>query len=80
MSLAALTTVLVFLAIFGVVHETDEGTAAHVWQLLMGLQIPIIAFFAVKWLPRAPRQALFILALQVCFALVALAPVYFLKL
>jgi len=22
-------------AIFGVVHEIDEGTAAHVWQVLM---------------------------------------------
>jgi hypothetical protein len=79
-SIAALTTVLVFLAIFGVVHETDEGTAAHIWQLLMGLQIPIIAFFAIKWLPRATRQALYILAIQACFVLAALAPVYFLKL
>jgi hypothetical protein len=80
MSLAALATVLVFLAIFGVVHETDEGAAAHIWQLLMGLQVPIVAFFAIKWLPRAPRQALYVLALQACIALAALAPVYFLKL
>jgi hypothetical protein len=80
MSLAALSTVLVFLALFGVVHETDEGTAAHIWQLLMGLQIPIIAFFAIKWIPRAPRQALYVLALQAGTALAALAPVYFLKL
>ena len=80
MSLAALATVLVFLALFGVVHETDEGTAAHIWQYLMGLHVPIIAFFAIKWLPRAPRQALYVLVLQACVALAALAPVYFLKL
>jgi membrane protein insertase Oxa1/YidC/SpoIIIJ len=80
MSLAALLTVIVFLAIFGVVHETDEGAAAHIWQLLMGLQVPIVIFFAIKWVPRAPRQAFYVLALQAIFALAALAPVYFLKL
>ncbi|HEV2039651.1 MAG TPA: hypothetical protein VGT81_06345 [Casimicrobiaceae bacterium] len=80
MSLAALATVLVALAIGGLVRETDEGTAAHIWQLLMGGQIPIVAYFAIKWLPQAPRQALYILALQVGVALAALAPVYLLHL
>jgi hypothetical protein len=80
MSLAALATVLVHLALFGVTREADEGTAAHIWQLLMGLQIPIVAFFAIKWLPQAPRQALSVLALQVAAALAALAPVFILKL
>jgi len=80
MSFGALATVLVSLAMFGVVHEADEGTAAHIWQLLMGAQVPIVAFFAINWLPQAPRQALYILALQAGAALAALAPVYFLKL
>ncbi|SRR6266404_882700 len=80
MSLAALVTLLVALAIGGVVRETDEGAAAHIWQLLMGGQIPIVAYFAIKWLPQAPRQALYVLALQVGVALVALAPVYLLHL
>jgi hypothetical protein len=34
-SFAALATVLVFLARFGVVHEPDEGAAAHLFQLLL---------------------------------------------
>lgn len=80
MSLAALALVLGFVAVFGVVHETDEGTAAHVWQLLMAGQVPIVAFFAVKWLPRAPKQALKVLLLQAGAGLAALAPVYFLGL
>jgi hypothetical protein len=80
MSLAALATVLVFIVVFGVVHETDEGAAAHIWQLLMGLQVPIVAFFAIKWFVRAPRQSLYVLALQAGAVLAALAPVYFLKL
>jgi hypothetical protein len=80
MSLAALAEVVVSIAIFGVVHETDEGTAAHIWQLLMAGQMPILAFFAVKWLPRAPRQTLYVLALQTSAALAAMAPVFLLHL
>ena len=80
MSFAALATVLVHVAMFGVAREADEGTAAHIWQILMAAQIPIVAFFAIKWLPRSPRQALLVLALQVGAALAALAPVFFLNL
>jgi hypothetical protein len=48
LSLAALGTVLLHLARFGVTHEPDEGAAAHIWQLLMAVQLPVIAFFAIK--------------------------------
>jgi hypothetical protein len=78
MSLAALATVLVYVAKFGVAHQPDEGTAAHLWQLLMAAQIPIIAFFAIRWLPQDPRQAVPVLALQVVAALAAAAPVFLL--
>jgi hypothetical protein len=78
--LAALVTLLVALAIGGVIRETDEGAAAHIWQLLMGGQIPIVAYFAIKWLPQAPRQALYVLALQAAAGLAAAAPVYLLHL
>jgi hypothetical protein len=80
MSFAALATVLVHVAMFGTAREADEGTAAHIWQILMAAQIPIVAFFALKWLPRTPRQALLVLALQGGAALAALAPVFFLNL
>ena len=80
MSLAALVTLIVALAMGGVAREADEGTAAHIWQLLMGGQLPIVAYFAIKWLPQTPKQALYVLALQVAVALAALAPVYLLHL
>ncbi|MCW5853723.1 MAG: hypothetical protein KIT87_26890 [Anaerolineae bacterium] len=80
MSLAALALVLGHVAMFGVTHEADEGTAAHLFQLLMAGQTPFIAFFAMTWLPRTPRPALQVLALQFGAALAAFAPVYFLKL
>jgi|SRR5436853_28942 len=80
MSLAALGLVLVHVAMFGAAREADEGTAAHLWQILMAAQIPVMAFFAFKWLPQNPRPALLVLALQVAAALAALAPVFFLNL
>ncbi len=80
MSLAALALVLVHVTMFGAVREADEGTAAHLFQLLMAAQVPIIAFFAIRWLPQSPRQALPILALQAVAAIVAFAPVYYFKL
>ena len=79
MSLAALAIVLVHLALSGAARQADEGTAAHLWQLLMAAQIPIVAFFAIRWLPQSPRSALPVLALQVVAALAALAPVYLLN-
>jgi hypothetical protein len=80
MSVAALAIVLGHVAIFGAAREADEGTAAHVWQILMAAQLPVVAFFAIKWLPRTPKQALLVLALQAGAALAALAPVFILNL
>ena len=79
MSLVALATVLLFLARNGPAPQADEGTAAHIWQLLMAGQVPIVLFFAFKWLPQSPRQAAPILGLQVGAALAAMAPVFLLR-
>ena len=80
MSSAALATVLIHIVRFGTAREADEGTAAHIWQILMAAQLPIIAFFAINWLPRSPQQALLVLALQAGAALAALAPVFYFNL
>jgi hypothetical protein len=80
MSLAALVVVLVHISVFGVAREADEGAAAHLWQLLMAAQLPLLAFFAIKWLPRDPRQAVLVMALQAGAAVAALTPVFLLKL
>ena len=64
----------------GLVREPDEGSIAHLWQLLMAGQLPVLLFFAIKWLPRAPRQTLYVLALQAGAALASMAPVFFLNL
>jgi len=78
MSLGALITVGYHVAIFGIAQEADEGAAAHIWQILMIGQVPIMVFYAAKWFPQAPRKTLVVLAAQVGAALVALAPVFWL--
>jgi hypothetical protein len=78
MSLAALATVLLFIGLHGTAPQADEGAAAHIWQLLMVAQAPIVLFFAINWVPRSPRQAVPVLALQVGAALAAMAPVFLL--
>jgi hypothetical protein len=74
MSSVALITVIAHLLASGG-RETDEGTAAHLFQLLIAGQAPFVAFFALKWLPRMPSEAMYVMATQAAAAMVALAPV-----
>ena len=80
MSLAALATVLIHIARFGAAREADEGAAAHIWQILMVAQVPVMVFFAIKWLPQTPKRALLVLTLQIGAALAALTPVFYFNL
>lgn len=82
MSLAALVLVLGHVAIVGAdaARQADEGATAHIFQLLIAGQIPLVAFFAIKWLPRAPRFSLPVLALQASAVMAALALVYYFNL
>ncbi len=58
----------------------DEGAAAHLWQLLIGLQVPLILVFlaTAKW--RSPMGVLGLLGLQVLGLILAMAPVAILRL
>jgi hypothetical protein len=82
MSLFALLLVLLQVAFqFGThaVEQTKpyEGAVAHLWQLLMAAQLPVIAFFGFRWLRRAPRQALTVLVVQgLALAAAAVIPVF----
>jgi len=77
MSLGALAMIVWFVAVHGVVHQPDEGAQAHLWQLLVAAQIPLMACCAFRWLPRAGRPALIVLALQAAaILLLAVAPVW----
>ena len=66
-------------AIYGPGMEADEGTEAHLFQLLMPVQALVIAYFAYTWLPKSPRRALGVLALQLTAAGAVVALVYWLE-
>lgn len=80
MSALGLAMILVVLATQGIVAHEDEGTPARLFQLLMAAQLPIMLYFALRWLPVAPRRALGILALQVAAALVPVLVILYLEL
>jgi glucan phosphoethanolaminetransferase (alkaline phosphatase superfamily) len=74
-SLLALAMILGYVAMFGIVQHEDEGTPAHIFQLLMILQLPIIAYFALRWLPKRPIPSLIVLVLQAVAWIVPIAAV-----
>jgi hypothetical protein len=71
-----LTALLTSLSRATLARESDEGVAAHLFQLLMPLQLAIIVFFAIRWVPRAKKPALAVFALQCGAAIAVLAIVY----
>jgi hypothetical protein len=46
-----------------------RGPPTYIFQLLIVAQVLVVAFFAIKWLPQAPSEALLVLALQGVVAL-----------
>ncbi len=58
----------------------DEGAAAHLWQILVGLQVPLIVIFAATAEWRRPLAPLTFLGLQVLALILATAPVAILRL
>jgi cell division protein FtsW (lipid II flippase) len=80
MSLAILAMVLTTLGLSGAVRQEDEGTQAHIFQIWLILEGVLVTVFAVAWVPRRPRQALVVLAIQILCVLAACAPVFYFRL
>ena len=81
LSVIALIDVLVFGVVFGSVaqHDRDEGTPAHLFQGVMFVAALLVVVFAVRWMPRAPREAAVVLGFQVLAAALPLATLAFLE-
>ncbi len=72
---------LIYTILFGIpVREADEGVGAHLFQLWLVLEPLMIGFFVIKWFPRAQKEALIILALQIIAALLPISIVFSLNL
>jgi hypothetical protein len=78
-SLTALAMILGYVTLDGVTRQHDEAAPARIFQLLMVAQIPIVLFFAMHWLPQAPKQALLVLGLQAAAWIVPVATILFLE-
>lgn len=76
MSATVLAFILAQLARFGTLQAPDENAGAHLFQILMPLQVPIIVFFAIRWLPQRRNEALEVLALQ-CAAVLGIFALVF---
>jgi hypothetical protein len=74
-----LAFILTYISMFGTTPEADadEGTPARLFQLWLVLEVFMVAFFSVKWLPQMPKQALPILAIQIIAVLAACFPVFY---
>ena len=57
-----------------------RDSIAHLWQLLMAGQLPVLADFIINWLPRSPKETLCVLGLQAGAVLAATVPSIFLDL
>lgn len=79
MSLAALALVLFHIAAVGTARQGDEGAEAHIFQLLIAGQVPILICYAVRWLPRNVKAALLVIGVQLVATAGAMAPVYLLN-
>ncbi len=79
MSVGALTIPWAWVFVFGPDPSGDEGGAAHIFQLLMGGQVPIILYFIIRWLPEKPKETLKTLAFQITLIILAFVPVYTLE-
>jgi hypothetical protein len=78
MSLGAVVLVLFQLGTHGMVPGRNPGALAHLWQLLMAAQLPIIAVFAFRWVRRGARwEALTVLVIQaIAAAAASVLPVF----
>ena len=68
-----------YIALSGPGAQADEGTEAHLFQLLMPVQALTIAYFAYTWLPKSPRLALVLLGVQLGAAAAVITLVYWLE-
>ncbi|MBV9028272.1 MAG: hypothetical protein JO311_06605 [Candidatus Eremiobacteraeota bacterium] len=73
-----LIALLVGLSQGTLVRQPDEGAAAHLFQILMPLQVIIIVAFAAQWIPKRPQPATAVLSLQVA-AMIAVVAIVFLR-
>ncbi len=77
LAVAALGVIVARVLLVGTEPGPDEGTAAHLFQLLILLQLVAMAYFTIRWLPQEPRATVPVLGLQPLAGAAALFPVWY---
>ena len=79
--MAALSLVALLAVISGYTQprQTDEGTAAHIFQLSIGALIPTILVFAVTFDWKTPGRSARLVALSAAALIFAFAGLYYLE-
>ena len=81
LSLTVVAAMLVHIATVGVpVRQLDEGAGAHLFQIWLVIEVLMLSFFAVRFLPQRPKQAVIVLGIQILAVLAGCAPVFYFKL
>jgi hypothetical protein len=85
MSMLALFVVLIAVAVGATASvapdgRPDEGPAAHICQMLIVAQLPIMAAFSWRWARGSAKGAAQVLMLQIVSLVLALAPVFIFRL
>ncbi|MGZ3297572.1 MAG: hypothetical protein ACXU8O_01040 [Asticcacaulis sp.] len=80
MSFAAFAIVGAYIVATGGRHQTDEGAIAHIFQLLIAAQLPVVVFFILRWIRSRPWACLTLLAVQGLALALALLPVWYYRL
>jgi hypothetical protein len=80
MSLVAFLLVLVAVSAGWEKGQTDEGSAAHIFQILIAGQVPLILIFLLSADWNKYARVLRTVAFQVLGVLIAMSPVFYFKL
>lgn len=78
----ALALLVGYLSVFGIGSGRtahDEGATAHLYQLLIGAQLLIIPWFALRWSWREWRAGATLLALQALAITASFAPLWLIE-
>ena len=75
--LAFFAYIVIVISVFGIgERQEDEGTGAHLFQLWLILEPIMLGYFALTYVPREPKNALIILALQIAASLLPISAVF----
>jgi len=76
---AALALLVGYIALYGVQQSEDEGPAARLYQLMIGIQVLVIGWFALRWARQDIKAGATVIALQILAIAASFVPLVLLE-